>query len=84
MSLKSVPQLLPPQYGWGLLLTYMNGLVFVALRVVHVPVATSGLSGAKTAGKGLIVPLVIQALSVVLVFTHVQVRRCGVCVKALG
>ncbi len=73
MGGKVVPQLLPPWYGWGLLITYINTLIFIALRVMYVPISGRGLAGVQAAGRWMIVPLVLQALSVVLVFTNVQV-----------
>ncbi len=77
MSVKCVPPLLPPLLGWGLLITYINFLVCLALRVMHLAGKGDGKHTAETTARALLVPLVVQALSVVIVFTDVQLLLCS-------
>lgn len=83
-----VPQILPPLYGWGLFLSYITAGIYTLLRIIgmiaevtspSLPSATPQLSTATAVGKQMVMPVVIQLLCCIVVFTDVKVRRVTPC-----
>jgi hypothetical protein len=75
VAVKTVPPTLPPHYGWGLFIVTMNFVVFVVLRLFFLGDTSDSEHRAEKAARSMMVPLLLQALAVVFIFTNAQVCR---------